>query len=328
MAPSANFIAAFRAAAGPDGAMTFARFMELALYDPTLGYYRRNHRRIGREPGADFITASSAGVAFGELVASAAASLLAARGRDPNDYSFVEIGAEDAGVLAEAKHSFADSRAVRLGQPLELAGRCIVFSNELFDAQPFRRLMRRGGTWRELGVALRKPDLVEVELPDAPELAGPLASLKEGQSQNWPEGYVIDASVGASDLAEKIAHGGWSGLFLAFDYGKSWRELTENTPAGTARAYRLHRQSNDLFAHPGEQDITCHICWDWLSAAFSRAGFSNLELESQEAFFVRHAGPLLESLVSSDRPETKSALRQLLHPGNFGQKFQVLHAFR
>jgi SAM-dependent MidA family methyltransferase len=309
--------------------------MELALYDPALGYYQQKRRRIGRSQGTDFVTATSAGAAFGELVAGTIVSLLGARGLDPREYLFVEIGAEDAGVLASVDHPFAESRVVRLGQPLEWDGRCIVFSNELFDAQPFRRLVRRGGVWREMGVAWRDSDLVEVELPAAPKLAGPLALLEKGrssavggQAQDWPESYAIDAPVGALALAEKIVHGKWSGLFLAFDYGKSWRELVENTPAGTARAYRLHRQSNDLIAHPGEQDITCHICWDWLSTALSQAGFSDLQLESQEAFFVRNAGRLLESLVSSNRPETKSALRQLLHPGNFGQKFQVLHAFR
>jgi SAM-dependent MidA family methyltransferase len=327
MAPSADFIAAFRAAAGPDGAMTFARFMDLALYDPALGYYRRNLRRVGRAPGTDFVTASSAGALFGELIAGAAAALLTAQGGDPRDYVFVEIGAEDAGVLASTRHSFGSSRSVQLGRPLELAGRCVVFSNELFDAQPFRRLVRRGGAWREIGVAWRAPELIEVELQAEPELGGPLAAL-DGGRPSWPEGYVIDAPLGALALAASIVQSEWSGLFLAFDYGKSWRELVEETPAGTARAYHRHRQSNDLLARPGEQDLTCHICWDWLSAALGQAGFHDPLLESQEAFFVRHAGKLLEPLVSSNRPETKSALRQLLHPGNFGQKFQVLHASR
>ena len=64
----------------------------------------------------------------------------------------------------------------------------------------------------------------------------------------YGEGYLIDAPFAATALAEKIAGQSWTGLFVAFDYGKSWRELIEAAPAGTARAYHRHTQSNDLLA--------------------------------------------------------------------------------
>ena len=88
-----------------------------------------------------------------------------------------------------------------------------------------------------------------------------------------PEGYRIDMPLAAADLAERIAALPWSGLFLAFDYGKSWRELAGDTPAGTVRAYSRHRQSNALLAQPGEQDLTCHVCWDWIGESARRPRF-------------------------------------------------------
>src|SRR5881392_4095353 len=49
------------------GSITFARFMELALYCPVYGYYEREQDTIGRR--GDFYTSVSVGSLFGELLA-------------------------------------------------------------------------------------------------------------------------------------------------------------------------------------------------------------------------------------------------------------------
>jgi SAM-dependent MidA family methyltransferase len=141
----------------------------------------------------------------------------------------------------------------------------------------------------------------------------------------------MDAPFAAAALAARIAAQPWRGLFLACDYGKSWAELSEATPAGTARAYYRHAQSNDLLARPGEQDLTCHLCWDWLAESLSRAGFDRPVLESQEAFFIHYAGEFIATLTTAEAARfspKKLSLLQLLHPSHLGQKFQVLHAQR
>ena len=326
---SREFLAVFRARADPSGTMTFARFMELALYDPAVGYYRHHQRRAGYGPETDFFTATTSGAIFGELVAAACVSLLAPD--DPHDFMFVEIGVESAGaapprvehgVLTGVDHPFGAVRAIPLSEPVILTGKCIVFSNELFDAQPFHRFIFRRGAWRELGVALREGLLGLVELATLTPVALPPTA---------PEGYVVDAPLAARALAGQIAGQPWSGLFVAADYGKSWRELAEETPAGTARSYYRHRQSNDLLARPGEQDITCHICWDWLVAALEGHGFAAPQIETQESFFVHHAGEVIAATSAAEAARfsrRKLALAQLLHPSHLGQKFQVLHARR
>ncbi len=303
--------------------MSFDRFMALALYDPEIGYYRRSRERIGYARGTDFFTASTSGPVFGELVSAACISLLG--GLDAaRAHAFVEIGAETpAGVLSGVSHPFAAVRTLRIGEPLTLSGPCIVFSNELLDAQPFRRFVFRENRWRELGVALRENHLVETDLPFAPTPPELPASA--------PDGYVIDAPFAAATLARDIAKQPWGGLFVAIDYGKTWREFVENTPAGTARAYHRHRQSNDLLAQPGEQDLTCHICWDWIESVLRENGFPQPTLESQESFFVRHAIDYIARTSTDDAARfsaKKLSLLQLLHPGQLGQKFQVLHARR
>lgn len=118
--PSAEFLAAFRDRAGAGGALSFAAFMELALYDPAVGYYRQDRPRVGYGPGTDFFTASTSGPIFGELIAAAATQLLP--GREPRDFTFVEIGAEPGGgVFSGVSHPFGAVRTVRLTDPLVLS---------------------------------------------------------------------------------------------------------------------------------------------------------------------------------------------------------------
>jgi SAM-dependent MidA family methyltransferase len=319
-----EFRAAFRARAEPDGTMSFDRFMELALYHPQVGYYRRSQVRVGREPGTDFFTATSAGPLFGELVSAACVKRLVAAGRDPAAHTWVEIGAEPgtAGVLGGVAHPFRQVQTIRRGDPIALSGECVVFSNELFDAQPCLRHVVRRGRWWELGVALRDDTLVEVELD---------SDVVREPSVRAPEGYHFDQPLAAAALADEIAVQQWRGLFIAIDYGKTFQQLTTETPAGTARAYYRHTQSNDLLARPGEQDLTCHVCWDWLAAALERHGFAPPALDFQESFLVHHAGDVIAAISTAEAARSsprKLALMQLLHAGHLGQKFQVLHAVR
>src|SRR5580692_2872721 len=219
---------ALRRRAGAKGVLDFAEFMDVALYEPGLGYYRRDRERIGYAPGTDFLTATASSPLFGRLVAAACTSLLG--GADPGGFDFVELGAErGSGILDGRPHPFRSARAVGLGESWALKGPSVVFSNELFDAQPFRRFRYRGGAWRELGVAVGAGALAEAEL--APGEPLPLELPEEA-----PEGYVIDAPLASAALARAIASVPWEGLFLAFDYGKSWEELVHGAPEGTARA--------------------------------------------------------------------------------------------
>jgi SAM-dependent MidA family methyltransferase len=312
--------AALRERAAGAAAVSFADFMDVALYGRGVGYYRCERRRVGRQEGTDFFTASSSPL-FGPLVVESCVQLLGRAAA--SEHEFVEIGSEPSGgILTGIKHPFRAYRQVRLGDPLRIEGRSVVFSNELFDAQPFRRFRYREGTWRELGVSLETDVLEETELG-----AARLALLPDGAG----EGYVIDAPLAASELARSLAAQPWTGLFLAFDYGKSWEELCHSHPEGTARAYRHHAQSCDLLAFPGEQDLTCHLCWDWISTALSERGFAAPTLESQEAFFVRHGAALLARTAQAEAgrlSRDKLSLMQLLHPAHMGQKFQALWAMR
>jgi SAM-dependent MidA family methyltransferase len=318
--PSPAFLETFVAQADRRGAVRFDQFVALALYDPHCGYYTANRRRVGREPGTDFFTSTSSGPLFGELIASACASLLEG---DPAETTFVELGAEpDRSILHDADHPFRASDVRHLGDPLSLKGNLVVFSNELLDAQPFRRFVARGQRWIERGVMWTGEQLTETDWADADEPWLPPPGA---------DGTYFDAPRAAAELVTALGRESWRGLFVAVDYGKSLGQLARDCPSGTARAYWRHTQHNDLLDRPGEQDLTVHICWDWIDQALRTAAFKEPQLESQEAFLMHHAAAKIETLLRNDAgqrgPRTRSLL-QLLHPANLGQAFQVMWAHR
>ena len=310
-----------------DGMLSFADFMDLALYDAEVGYYRGGRERIGRTGGADFYTSSSLTEVFGPLVVAAAESLLGAA--RAGDCEFIEIGAEPGrGVLDGVSHRFRCTRTVCVGEPISLHGDLVVFSNELFDAQPFHRVVYRDGAWREMGVRLEGPKLTWAKLKSwSPETTARRARLPTPAA----EGHIIDLPLRAEKLARDLAAQPWRGLFLAFDYGRTWSQIATEFPAGTGRAYAAHRQTDDLLANPGAQDLTCHVCWDWLEETLRDHGFESVTRESQEAFFLRRAIDAVQRIVADDPnplSRGRTQLKHLLHPALMGQRFEALWALR
>lgn len=326
---SAEMRQALQERCGPDGFLALPDFVETALYHPALGYYRQERSRVGRSPQADFYTATSLREAFAQAAVEAACGLLEQAGLDARETDWVEIGAEPKAALLEgAAHPFRGARSIGAGEPVEIAGQCVVFSNELFDAQPFRQVRFIDDAWVEFGLTLRGDAVSWTEAPSpAPETA---RYLKRLPRKAFP-GYTVDLPTGADALLRGIAEQDWTGAFIAFDYGKSWAGLVGETPQGTARGYCRHAQDPDFLARAGQQDITHHVCWDFLEAILAESGFSSIALESQESFVARRAPKLMAEAFSPSRgalDPLRSQLRQLIHPSLMGQKFQALSALR
>ncbi len=311
------------------GAITFAEFMRIALYDEDGGYYRRERDRIGTRPGTDFVTAYSAGNVFADLVSTAATNLLGVE--TAAGHVWVELGVDRNGSLWETKPMPYRDLIVRgYGQTGPMPQSAVLFSNELFDAQPFHRVRFHRGSWREAGITTgAEPGEFRETLLE--QMSPPCAAWSHHLPDDAPENHTLDLPIGAVDLLESLVAPTWNGLFLAFDYGKSWEQLLHEQPHGTLRGYSRHRQTTSILDNPGEQDITGHVCWDWMREILERHGFTDIALLGQEAFFVRHAAGAIERIITRNpgRPDPdRQRLHQLIHPGNMGQKFQVLAARR
>lgn len=312
-----------RQIAGDKGWISYEDFIGAALYDPELGYYQRNRRRVGRDPQADFYTASSIGNLFAPLIIEACVKLL---GDNPKNFTFVEIGAEpESGLLHNHEHPFADYRTIGAGEKIELNGNLVVFSNELFDAQPFRRLLYRDGRWQEriLRISEDSENLVEDTIDPSHKPLPKLPDAGEGYQLDWPQA--------AAELCRQIAGQPWQGLWVCLDYGLSEAVLLQERPQGTARTYAQHRMGDDLLANPGETDITCHICWDHLETILDQSGFNFIDLKTQESFFMHHSTHYISRILQDSQGQfsrERQSLKELLHPQHMGRRFQALSARR
>ncbi len=320
---------ALELASGSNRLLGFNQFVEIALYHPEFGYYRSQRERVGRSSETDFFTATSLKESLRPIIIEASMGLINESRLDPKKIDWVEIGAEPGSALLEGTTTpFASTQAIRLGEPIALEGDLVVFSNELFDAQPFHSVIYRGTDWLERMIEVSDPGVRIVERePISPEVT----SLLDLLPSPAPEGYVVDLPTGSRALLDQIIQQPWKGIFIALDYGKTWQAITHDSPQGTARAYQNHRQIHNLLEDIGQQDLTCHICWDWLEEALSQNRFQTIDLESQESFVLKRASEYVRKVFEIDsgiNDSLKGGLRQLVHPSLMGQKFQSLSAVR
>lgn len=310
--------------------MSYADFSELALFHPTAGYYRRSEARVGRSQERDFYTAATLGGAvFGRLILAALENL--AQGQPLHEAVLVEGGAEsDHDIFDRLPHPFRSRERLTLETAMQLPEHTLFFANELMDAQPFHRLQFLDGHWCEWGVHCSPEGQLSETLlsKPSPEVRTRLFPQLPTVA---PEGYRLDISLAAETLLQRLILPVKQGVILLLDYGRSWVELTENCPAGSARAYYRHQLETDLLARPGEQDLTCHVCWDRLATVLQNDGWRNIRILSQESFFMHHSLPVIRSIIEQKPgqfdPE-RQTLQELLHPAHMGRKFQALVAVK
>jgi SAM-dependent MidA family methyltransferase len=253
------------------GPISFARFMELALYDPSGGYYRKDPQPFGR--GGDFYTAEQLQPVFGELMASFVARLA----QDAHsDFAVCEVGSgRDEMSEALAPWNYRGYDFGRGELPSQMQG--LVLANEFFDALPVHLLRRNGFDWCELRVASANG---RFEFIAGPLLSPRLAGYAEIYGQSVPDGGLLEVNLASEHWLATIATFLQSGFLLVIDYGYQVSELAR-FPFGSLMSYRKHQAVEDVLADPGCQDITCHVNLSALTDAALRSGF---ELVAHQSF--------------------------------------------
>src|SRR5205809_113250 len=157
----------------PHGWISFARYMQLVLHEPGLGYYAADRAKFGR--AGDFVTAPELGKLFGrtlarqlrqiggpvlEIGAGSGALAEALLGESPREYLILETSAE----LRERQRARLGNRVQFIDRlPPRLAG--AVIANEVVDAMPVHAVAWTGRGIMERGVSLRDGKLVWAEKP-------------------------------------------------------------------------------------------------------------------------------------------------------------------
>ncbi len=342
-----------------DGPMSFARFMDLALYDAAGGYYRAADARPGRS--GDFLTAPEAHPIFGRAVARVLDETWRRLG-EPVQFVLREYGAGDgtlaaaildglrrdgsglAGALAYAPIEVESRRieairarlaeagfAANLGDAADPATPVVgaVVANEVLDALPVHRVRRRGDALVELAVGVDGDHLVEIEVPPTtPALAERLAR----EEIDLVDGQTAEICLALDAWVAEAAAGLARGLLLLIDYGAPATELYDPVRRrdGTLRAYLRHRVHDDPFAHIGRQDLTAHVDVTAVERAAADNGLEHLATTTQAEFLVGAGTDELLRAIQTDPATTleeyltvRSALMRLLDPAAMG-RFRVM----
>ena len=275
------------------GPITFAEYMELALYWPDGGYYA-SRRAFG--PAGDFYTAPLAHPAFGALAARQLLTAWRILG-EPERFPVVEAGAGNGrlalDILAHApalNGRFADAMeyaAADLREPPpdfpaawmrqsavpRAGGSGVVLANELLDAMPVRRVTVEGGRLRELYVdASPEGGFAEVAgEPSTPALAERLSRVGARLS----DGHRAEVNLGLDAWFAEAFAAIERGYLIVVDYGhEAAAYYDESRRAGTLRCYSAHTLGMNPYVNMGRQDIGAHAEFTSVRAAARAAGFA------------------------------------------------------
>jgi SAM-dependent MidA family methyltransferase len=341
------------------GPITFARFMELALYDPDGGYYRAEAARPGR--AGDFLTAPETHPIFGSALARGLVEAWHRLDR-PDPFTLREYGA-GTGTLALAilerlevegsalREAFRyeaveiePRRVMEVAERLERVGHARVLApegerlapivgaivaNEVLDALPTHRVVARGERLLEVLVGSSDGTFQDVEsAPTTPELGARLAA--EGIS--LADGQRAEICLAVEPWLAGAAAGLRRGLMVLIDYGHPAAALYDpvRRPNGTLLAYLRQRAHDDPYRHVGRQDLTAHVDLTAVERAAAAAGLTHLGTTTQAEFLMGLGIEDLLRAIQAD-PATsleaylavRSGLMRLLDPAATG-RFAVL----
>lgn len=269
MTPAGELLAAEIERNGP---IPFRRFMEVALYHPVHGYYRRAHDPFGK--AGDFFTAEQLQPVFGILIAARIRALRRAMGQPP-EFTVVELGA-GRGEMAQAFAEWTYA-PVELDTATPQAGiRGVIFSNEFFDALPVDVAIFHDGAFREERVAFREGRFCW-------QTAGEVNAEAAGYLSKWyppaEEGWRYEVNLAALGWIERIASMLAQGYVMTIDYGFT-RAESVRFPSGTVMGYHRHTAREDVLTDPGERDITAHVNFTVLQEAGAAAGLVTERFET------------------------------------------------
>lgn len=336
--PGKTLEGAIRERARAAGGISFAAFMEAALYTPGCGYYARARSPWG--PDGDYITAPQVGGALATAVAALvieAAELMEAG----HAFHLVEFGSGDGALLRALLRELATGDpslygrlrlicverstparrhleavlepppgGLRLLAELGDLGtgerlRGAVISNEFLDALPVERLSRRDGRLVQSWIEVRDERLVESFRHPAD---GALEQHLQHNGVTLIEGQVAEVCPGVASWVSAVAGVLEEGVVLTVDYGHETAALYgESRLAGTLLCQRRFALSDDPLAAIGDQDITAHVDFGNLRRLGALHGLDRGELCSLRVFLIG-TGPA----GAIDGPGQRMARRHLL----------------
>ncbi len=330
------------------GWISFARYMELALYAPGLGYYSAGSRKLGK--AGDFVTAPEISPLYGQTLArqvkqvldagfdevlevGAGSGALAATlleeleraGRTPRNYLILELSAD----LRERSRDTLASRVPHLLERVAWLNRLppafsgVVLGNEVLDAMPVHVVRTQGGRVEEGGVGVRSDRL---------DWSWRLASggpLDAARALKLPEGFRTEIQLAARGFMRSLAGVLEKGAAFFVDYGFPEKEFYHpQRKDGTLMCHYRHHAHADPFFLPGLQDITSHVDFSAIATSARSGGLELLGYTGQAQFLVNCG---ITEVMSRTPPEDGTRFlpfanqaNRLMSPAEMGELFKVI----
>ncbi|MDD2776799.1 MAG: SAM-dependent methyltransferase [Gallionella sp.] len=332
--------------AAQGGWISFARFMELALYAPTLGYYTAGAHKLGA--AGDFTTAPELSHLYGQTLARQMAQIMA--GSAPY---LLELGAgsgklaedmlaelEVLGSLPECYYILEVSADLRARQQARLQPRWqdrvvwldalpdafsgAIVANEVLDALPVHLVewreegvQERGVAWDGAAFVWQSRDIANADL------------LAAAHALNPPAPYLSEICLAARGLIHSLAMRLQQGAMVWIDYGFGAREYYHpQRNSGTLMCHYRHYAHDDPFFLLGLQDLTAHVNFTDIAECGIDSGLELLGYTNQ-AFFLINSG--ITDLLKSTSPDDVRAyaplsaqLQKLTSPAEMGELFKVI----
>ena len=333
------------------GQIPFSRYMEMALYQPGLGYYSAGLHKLGA--GGAFVTSPE----LGALFAACLARQIEQVARQLGEYDILEIGAGSGHLAADILHSLpadqlprrymilersADLKQVQrehmtsmapelshriewLERPPDEPWRGVLLANEVIDALSVERFQLAGSGVEQLCVTEAETGFEWVSRPAPAELADALASFKV----KFPAAYRSEVNLQLPAWLKAMTSSLQQGLALFIDYGYPRHEYyLDQRNDGTLICHYQHRAHDDVFFWPGLQDITAFVDFTLLAESANTCGMQVAGYTSQVMFLL---GCGLDQVLSAQTKLSEDGgmalnaqARQLTLPGMMGERFQVM----
>lgn len=340
------------AAMAADGPLPFERYMQMALYEPGLGYYANGLHKFGA--AGDFVTAPEQGSLFATALAAQIDEIAQTL---PPDYTLLEPGA-GSGALARdllsrlenppARYLILEpSAALRAVQQETLAGlpealwarvewllappqtpfEGLIVANEVLDALPVALFSIGPDGPLERCVTQQQERLAWIDRAPRPRLQAAVAQLEQRLGRRLPTGYQSEICLNLPGWLDTISRPLRRGALLLIDYGYPRSEYyLPARHAGTLVCHYRHRAHFDPFVWPGLTDLSAFVDFSAVADAAAACGLELAGFTTQADFLLAlevHAA-IEQATDPLQRLRLAGELKRLILPGEMGEKFKVM----
>ncbi|MEW6002383.1 MAG: SAM-dependent methyltransferase [Nitrospirota bacterium] len=342
-----------------EGPITFETFMEMALYEPDLGYYKSEKTVIGR--AGDFYTSQHLHAVFGIMVGKQVEemSMIMEGLSGTGDFHFVEIGAGEGHmykdvldylkgrecyksltyIIVEPNLFMKRRQQTVLGgfrdkvewvsSLNELDGiRGCIFSNELLDSFPVH-MVEMDDQLKEIYVSVENDNILEIKRNSS---TAALADYLKEFSIELTRGYRTEINLRIRDWLRSVNEVLLEGFLFTIDYGYPARDYySEDRSKGTLLCYHKHQVNENPYINIGEQDITAHVNFSSIKKWGEDLRFKTLGYCQQGTFLISLGiDEVIRGLYeNSDNYLFEIArVKRLIFPGTIGETHKVMIQYK